>query len=281
MERTTGVIAGVALTACLFLAGCLLPSAGPMVTDSRSIKQGGAKSVDVQLNLAVGDLTLSGGAADLMNAEFRYNIPAWKPEVNYSVNGTQGTLTIRQPRVSNLPFRNAENHWDVHLRDVLPMDLAVRSDTGDSDLHLIGLEVSSLTLDSDTGDVRVDLAGRYASLGSVGLKSDTGDCRLRMTGVYPSLTSLKMETDTGDLDADLSGSWEKGVSGEITCDTGDISVVLPSKVGVYVTTHTDTGDVSANGLIVQGKGYTNAAYGKSPVTLRLDVHTDTGDITLR
>ena len=304
MTKRALVITGLALT-CLCLIGCdLLPSAGPMVTDSRSVKQGGAKSVAVQMDMDVGDLKLTGGASDLMNAEFRYNIPGWKPVVQYTASGDMGTLVVRQPTIRNLRFRDAENHWDVRLRDLLPMDLTVRNETGDSNLSLNGLALTSLTVDSETGSTTVDLSGRYAglktldigsetghctvemtgvypSLSSISIKSQTGQCTAEMTGTYPSLSSINISTETGSVNANLAGHWTRSADFEIKSQTGSINVTVPTNVGVYITTHKETGSISASGLNAQGNEYTNDLYGKSPVTLRLNVSVETGSINLR
>lgn len=270
----------LALTVCA--AGCeVMRPAGTVVTDSRSVEQGDAKSVSVELDLHVGGLKLSGGASDLMNAEFRYNVPEWKPEVQYSVAGTEGTLVVRQPTTKNLRLTNTKNHWDVRLRDLVPMSLNVRCRTGDSDLYLAALNLSSLVVDNDTGSASVDLTGGYPSLASVRVESDTGSCRVKMGGDYPSLTSLTATTHTGGVTADLSGHWGRSADIEIASNTGGIEVTVPADVGVRVLTRVNTGGVHAAGLNQHGNVYTNAAYGQSPVTLNLNVHTETGGITLR
>ena len=283
MKRALAILA-LALVAGAYMGGCQvlqMSPAGPMLTDSRSVKQDNAKSVAVKMDMQVGDLKLMGGASDLMNADFEYNIPGWKPDVQYAVNGDRATLAVEQPSVNNMRFIGVQNHWNVRLRDELPMSLAIRSDTGSRDLRLNGLNLTDLTVDSDTGSNMVDLSGTYASLKSVGVRGDTGGCTLLLTGSYPVLTSLNVECDTGGIHADLSGNWEKNATVKLAADTGGISVTLPKNIGVYVTTHKETGDISANGLIVQGNVYTNAAYGKSPVTLRVNVSVDTGGISLR
>lgn len=284
IKRTLGCL-GLALIACACMAGCDLgdvgTDAGPTVTDSRSVKQGGAKSVAVELDMNVGDMKVTGGAGDLMNADFRYNVPGWKPDVQYNVSGTQGTLVVRQPDVRSLAFKHGENRWDVRLRDVLPMDLKVRCETGDSNLDVNGLALNSLAVTAETGDATVNLAGRYARLKTVNITGETGDCDVKMTGDYPSLNSVKVTGETGDVTADLSGHWRQNADAEVGSETGSVTVTVPTDVGVYITTHKETGDVHANGLNAQGNIYTNAAYGKSPITLRLNVHVETGDITLR
>lgn len=277
--------AGLALIACICLAGCEVASTnsavGLLMTDTRSVNLGGAKSVAAEMDLRTGDLALSGGAGSLMEADFRYNVPGWKPNVQYSVSGTQGKLVVRQPDVKVPVFQHTENRWDIHLRDVLPMDLKIRCETGSSNLALDGLALTGLIVDADTGDASVNLNGRYAGLKRVEIGTETGQCTVEMTGDYPSLGSLRITGETGDVTANLAGRWTKSADIEIGSETGNVTVTLPKDVGLHITTHKDTGDLHVSGLNAQGNVYTNDAYGKSPITLRLNVHVDTGDITLQ
>ena len=67
---------------------------GELKTEQQSVQLWGAKTVKVDLSMGAGELTLVGGASDLLDASFTYNVAEWQPEVQYSVSGQQGTLTI-------------------------------------------------------------------------------------------------------------------------------------------------------------------------------------------
>src|SRR5689334_9199074 len=58
---------------------------GPTQTDTSAIQLGGAQAADVTLNIGAGKLTLTGGAANLLDGTFTYNVDAWKPKVTYHV----------------------------------------------------------------------------------------------------------------------------------------------------------------------------------------------------
>lgn len=71
---------------------------------------------------------MTGGATDLLAADFTYNVDAWRPEVDYTVNNGQGALKVRQPHTVAFTFpgvKDARNEWMVHLNDTIPMDLAM------------------------------------------------------------------------------------------------------------------------------------------------------------
>ena len=82
-----------------------------------------AEKVTVDMLMGAGRLSISGGAgkADLLRAEFTYNIPEWQPEVEYSVNNGEGNLTIRHPDKELRPSWNLDGmddiryEWDLNL----------------------------------------------------------------------------------------------------------------------------------------------------------------------
>ena len=96
-------IFGIGVTALVAAAlACSLPiqQTGPAQTQSETVELGAAESANVEITMGAGELAVSSGAADLLEAEFTFNIDDWEPEVDYSVNGDRGRLTIRQKSLS-------------------------------------------------------------------------------------------------------------------------------------------------------------------------------------
>src|SRR3712207_1530400 len=71
---------------------------GELKTETRSVEVENAESVKVNLRLAVGELSVGGGAEEpqLMEADFAYNVAAWEPGLNYEVVGDSGELSVHQ-----------------------------------------------------------------------------------------------------------------------------------------------------------------------------------------
>jgi len=53
---------------------------GDMVTETESFELGEVKSLDVDLSVNIGTLRVRGGAEELADVEFRYNVVEWKPD---------------------------------------------------------------------------------------------------------------------------------------------------------------------------------------------------------
>jgi len=226
-----------ALVAALGAAACYsdggLP-VGELQTESRSVKLGDAKSVRAEIHMGAGEMKLTGGARELLEAEFSYNVARWKPEVEYNVSGERGFLTIRQPERSGGSMGPRQYHWDLHFNNKVPLELSVNMGAGKAELTLGSLAVSNLDLNLGVGEAIVDL--------------------------------------TGDWKNDLAASIKGGV--------GKATVRLPREVGVEVHTKHGLGEVRTGELRKQNGAYVNEAYGKSPVTLRVNVEGGIGEINL-
>src|SRR5579884_642595 len=108
-----GLLAGAAM---LFSAAC--SGTGATRHESRSIAAGDATTARVDVEMGAGRLDLAGGADSLLDADFTYNVDAWKPRVDYRVNGGQGVLTVRQPSGGKLKLWDldtVENRWTHRL----------------------------------------------------------------------------------------------------------------------------------------------------------------------
>src|SRR5512139_4212674 len=124
--KTNRLLIVIVLVAALLLASCS-PTlrVGALRTESKSIELGDAKSVSVDVNFGAGVLDVTGGAENLLDADFTYNVAKLKPEVKYS----GGELVVRQPETNGMPalqgIMNFRNEWGLRLDDKVPMDLRV------------------------------------------------------------------------------------------------------------------------------------------------------------
>src|SRR5215213_3915708 len=123
MIAATAVLAG----ACGTQPGDSQQQVGKMQHDSKSVDPKNADSVRAQLKMGAGELNLTGGADQLVEADFSYNVSEWKPRVSYDVSGKQGELVVKQGSAEGGKLSGgARNEWDIGLNDEVPTDLAVQ-----------------------------------------------------------------------------------------------------------------------------------------------------------
>src|SRR6266851_1296827 len=142
----------VLISAVLTLSACTgnITPAGPEQHESRSVDLDKSERVRVELKMPVGELDVRGGAAKLMDADFTYNVAAWKPDIRYSSAGAAGDLILEQhgPTSSR---GNAKNRWDLSLNDKVPLDLRIEFGAGEAQLNLGSLDLRSVDIQIGAG----------------------------------------------------------------------------------------------------------------------------------
>jgi hypothetical protein len=114
----------------------------------------------------------------------------------------------------------------------------------------------------------------------VELEIDVGAGRSDLNLAKIDLTRLQLNVGAGQANVDLTGERSKDLQANIHGGVGEAIVRLPKSVGVVATVHGGLGSVDVHGLKEEDGEYVNAAYGKSPNTLRLTVEGGIGHIRL-
>jgi N-terminal domain of toast_rack, DUF2154/Cell wall-active antibiotics response 4TMS YvqF len=192
-----------AMAAAMFLGSCgpQRVEVGELRTQTRSVDAEDAESVRANLRIALGELNVSGGADELMEADFAYNVSAWEPRVNYELGGDTGELNVEQQGLGEgIPNRDVRNEWDLRLNDDIPMDLAVQMGGGVSNLDLDSLILTGLNLGMGAGATTVDLTGNWERDLSAVVRGGAGEVTL----LLPSQIGVRVNAGTrlGRVNAD-------------------------------------------------------------------------------
>jgi len=112
------------------------------------------------------------------------------------------------------------------------------------------------------------------------LKVEQGAGRSRLVLGGLALSDLEVQIGAGETLVDLGGEWKKDLTAKIEGGVGKATVRLPSQVGVRARAQGGIGAVNVHGLKKDGDAYVNEAYGKSPVTIRIEIEGGIGEINL-
>src|SRR5215213_6425490 len=193
------------------------PEVGKMQRESKSVDPKNAQSARAQLKMGAGELNITGGADQLMEAEFSYNVSEWKPKVSYDVSGKKGELVVKQGSVNGGNLSGgARNEWDIGMNDELPTDLVVRVGAGESNLDLDSLTLRGVDLQMGAGKTTVDLTGDYAQDFDATIEGGVGQA----TVLLPSEIGVKAKAagGLGGIDAKglkkMDGSYVNDAYGE-------------------------------------------------------------------
>lgn len=205
--KTSHYLIALALLGALLLSGCNPAlTVGAVQTESQVVDLGEDAAVRVEINFGAGDLTLAGGAEELLEADFTYNVARLKPEVKY----TAGRLVVRQPEARGMPnLRNISdfrNEWDLRLHNGTPLDLRLEIGSGTSDLQLAGLPLTGLDLKLGAGASTLDLSGDWAQDLDVVVDSGAANISVRL----PQAVGVRVEVDAGPTIVDAPGLTKNG-----------------------------------------------------------------------
>jgi len=178
-----------ALAGILMLSACVVERepTGPTQYDSKAIERDKSGQVSVNLEMGAGNLKVGTGTSKLAQAYFTYNVPSWKPEVDY----TAGELTIRQPGHSRSHFGNVKYEWDLRLGRQIPIDLKVHFGAGEAQLDLGSLDLRSVSVDMGVGKMQMDLRGDPTQDYDVHINGGVGEATVNLptkAGVYATAT---------------------------------------------------------------------------------------------
>ena len=239
MRLTRGKLLGSAglLPVLLLATGCLVTDRpGQLRTEEQVVEAQGAQSAEVNLTIGAGELRVSGGAEPLMVADFTYNLDEWQPQIDYSVRGGRGVLTVTQPEASVPESADIRYEWDIRLNDDIPLDLSVTLGAGASNLDLSQLDLRTLTANVGAGEGIVILTGDYAEdvsatiRGGVGgvtvLFSNDVGVRVEVAGGLGSITAEGFSQDGRVYTNDAYGTSDVTLDVSIEGAVGSIQLQL-------------------------------------------------------
>src|SRR5579884_852778 len=150
--------AGVAVFAFLATTACVEDGDFKTRHESTSVDVGKAESVRAEIDMGAGELNVGGDAPKLLEANFTYSNPDWKPEVKYNGASFRGLLTIRQDtHGGGIHLGNNEYKWDLRFNDNIPLDILVNCGAGEGNLDLAHLTIRSLDVNMGVGRVEAEL----------------------------------------------------------------------------------------------------------------------------
>jgi hypothetical protein len=249
------LLLSVSLAACQFAT----TSVGELQEVTETVERQDARDARVSLEMGAGEMNVSGGARDLMEGTFTFNVESWRPDISYAVSGSTGELRVTQRDAEatiTLPNSSITNRWDLSFTRDLPLEMTITLGAGENRLSLADLDVRRLNLRTGAGSTTLLVGG--------------------------ALRDLDIQGGVGELEVNLAAAdWTADLDGRIRGGVGSTLLILPSDVGVRVEVQQGIGSVNATGLNQERSVYTNNAYGVSNTTLSLRIESGVGEVTLQ
>jgi hypothetical protein len=126
----------VCLAAAVMMSGCGfgIVATGETRHETMSLDLGKSANIRAAIRMGAGELRVQGGSPKLVDATFTYNVPEWKPVVDY--RSVEGELTLSQPSAGAGAFGNTVNEWNLTLNNEVPFDFTANLGAGEATLNL-------------------------------------------------------------------------------------------------------------------------------------------------
>jgi len=175
---------------------------GDLQTKSQTVELGDADSVNVEIQMGAGELDVSGGASELLEASFTYNVEELNPRATYA----NGRLEVKDSGVnigiaSLADLAEYRSKWDLKLNEDVPMEMRIELGAGPSNLALGVLTLTRLNIEGGAGNVSIDLTGDWQHDLEARIGGGLGGIHLRL----PGDVGLRIEVDAGIGAIDASG----------------------------------------------------------------------------
>lgn len=244
-KTISGTFGAMALTVAaafvlaLGIGGCYVGGPGPtahvgeMQTENLAVPMSdGTKSVRVHLEMAAGQINVSGGSSKLMDGTITYNVPEWKPDMSYSVNDGDGSLMVMQPEQHGPTMGGPKYEWDLHFNNKVPLEMAVKMGAGDQRLDLADLQLRNLDVEVGAGNATIDLTGGWKQDVSADIQGGVGEVhvklprdigvRVTVEGGLGSVEAPDFKRDGNDYVNDATGKSKNTIEVHISGGIGKV-----------------------------------------------------------
>src|SRR5262245_50507680 len=169
MKRAILAVAAAAISGC----DVHMARTGPIEHETHSVDVDKSEMARIDVKMGVGELTIDGGSPKLLDVDFAYNVPSWKPIFREDTSSFRKQITIEQPRGSHGGSR-VHYKWNLHLSDSVPIDVAAHLGAGEARMNLGTVSLRSLEVNMGVGQLKLDLRGKPARDYNVNIHGGVG-----------------------------------------------------------------------------------------------------------
>jgi hypothetical protein len=224
----------------------------------KNINAGKAKTVKTDITFPAGKLYISPNGKSFCEGLYKFKKDFWKPEISYYEESETGFLKIDvEDDRHNKEYNDSDqNEWTIAFNRDVRNDMHIEMIAGESNIDLQDCNIDKFRFEMVAGETYINLKNT-------------------------SVPFLEFRAIAGQAEIDLSGKWKNDLDAEIKGGVGELTIKLPSEVGVKVSITGGLGEVSAHGFDKNNRVYTNDLYGKTKVSLHIEVTGGIGNVTLR
>lgn len=166
--------------------------------------EAGIESTDVTLSLGAGNIEVTGGATNLLDASLDYIGDV--PQMIYNRSGNKASVTLKGGLAGRRGGQSPR--WLVRLNESMPVSLSIDAGAGRVNMDFSTVRLASLDMDMGAGEFRIKF-GDHGSRTDVSI--DTGASNIVL--VVPKEVGLRVKVSSAASGGNLSSSGLKKTNG--------------------------------------------------------------------
>lgn len=193
----------LAIIGLIALGGCGIEErvrTGPVQHETTAVEMGKFEMARIELKMGAGELSVQGDSPKLLDADFLYNVPSWKPVVDSNTSSFRADIKIEQPSHGS-SAGNTQYKWDLHLNNDVPMNLVTNLGAGEAKMNLGALNLRSLQIHMGVGSLQLDLRGKPRADYNVEIHGGVGEA----TVFLPKEAGISADARGGIGDIQVEG----------------------------------------------------------------------------
>jgi len=259
----------------------------------RSVDKTSEKSIYADISIGMGVITLNKGTNHkVFDGEFLYFNQS--PDIEYEIVGDEGRLSIdfdefennekeEDQNIKNLSSLNDlyENECRLRLSDKLPISLNLDLGVVKGELDLGGLQLQDISISSGVSQAYVNFEEpNPITLESFNIEAGVGDLELSKLG-NANFEYFKFDGGIGNYVLDFTGEIKQSAEIDIEVGLGKVNIYLPRSAGVRINIEESfLTSLSIDDIYKKDDVYYNDNWGKSDVSLDIDIESEVGKISI-
>ena len=257
----------------------------------KQIERHKEKSVEIELDIGIGQVYLFKGMKDLVaDVRVMYDRDEYQASLVYEeIDPKHGKLSLTSRQRKDTILRHfdlnvtQENVWRVELNPKIAY--TIKGDLGaiKGELDFTGLKIDGLDL--DMGASTLSILFNAKNKGHIRrMRIGAGASKLRLEGLGNAhFDRLDLNGGVGQFTLDFSGSLDHHAEVELSMSFGSTTILIPREIGAYI----EASDGILSSVLVdedfnedhRGE-YTNESYGHTKGEIQIDIDATFGSITI-
>ena len=223
----------------LIASSCQFPtnfevSTTPVAPETQTIKVASQAKVDaLRIHFGAGELTVDGGATDLLEGTATYNLPILKPTVEIR----DGSVTLSQGREWHPPAQSTGpiiNQWVLKIGSQA-LDLQINAGAYNGRYDFGNTRLVNLAIADGACESTVDFSTPNATeMGVFSYKTGASNINILNLG-NANTQKFIFESGAGNYTIDLAGNWETNAEINIHSGLSNITLAIPQGLNVNLT----------------------------------------------